>query len=41
MIKRMIKGRPTESDAKASKCFPGLMDDQGASDKKSDAKASP
>jgi hypothetical protein len=40
MIKRMIKGCPTESDAKASKRVPGLMNDQGASDRKSDAKAS-
>ena len=37
MIKRMIKGCPTESDAKASKGVPGLTDDQGASDRKSDA----
>ena len=40
MIKRMIKCHPTESDAKASKGVPGLTDDQGASDRKSDAKAS-
>ena len=38
MIKRMIKGCPIESDAKASKGVPGLTDDQGASDRKSDAK---
>jgi len=38
MIKWMIKGCPTESDAKASKGAPGLTDDQGASDRKSDAK---
>jgi hypothetical protein len=42
MIKRMIKGCPTESDAKASKGALGLMDDQGASesDRKSDARES-
>jgi hypothetical protein len=40
MIKRMIKGCPTESDAKASKGVPRLTNDQGASDTKSDAKAS-
>jgi hypothetical protein len=40
MIKRMIKRCPTESDAKASERVPGLLDDQGASDGKSDGKAS-
>jgi hypothetical protein len=41
MIKRMIKGCPTEPDAKASKRVPWLMDDQGTSDRKSDGKTSP
>jgi hypothetical protein len=40
MIKRMINGQPTESDAKTSKGVSGLPDDQGAADRKSDAKAS-
>ena len=39
MIKRMIKDRSTESDAKASNGVPWLTDDQGASNRKSDAKA--
>jgi hypothetical protein len=40
MIKRMIKVPSDRIDAKASKGVPGLTDDQGASDRKSDGKAS-
>jgi hypothetical protein len=39
MIVWMIKGHPNRIDAKASKGVPGLTDDQGASDRKSDATA--
>ena len=39
MIKWMVKGHPTES-VQASKGVPWLTDDQGASDGKSDGKAS-
>jgi hypothetical protein len=40
MIKRMIKGIRQRIDAKASEGVPGLTDDQGPSDGKSDGKAS-
>jgi hypothetical protein len=40
MIKRMIKDIRQRIDAKASNGVPGLTDHQGASDRKSDAKAS-
>jgi hypothetical protein len=40
MINRMIKGIRQRIDAKASKGVPGLTDDQGASESKSDAKTS-
>jgi hypothetical protein len=40
MIKRMIKEPSDRIDAKASKGVPRLTNDQGASDRKSDAKAS-
>jgi hypothetical protein len=39
MIKRMIKEPSDRIDAKASKGVPRLANDQGASDRKSDAKA--
>ena len=40
MIKRMIKEPSDSIAAKASKGVPGLTDDQGPSDRKSDGKAS-
>jgi hypothetical protein len=40
MIKRMIKGHPTESLPRQARESQGLTDDQGASDTESDGKAS-